>query len=820
MIADLRYAIRQLIRRPVFTVVALLTMALGVGANSAIFSIVNAVLLRPLPVDRPEELVDIYTLDGDETFMNPHDYPDYLEIRQDRETFVDVVAYAADFVGMTVGTEAEVLFGENVSGNYFDVLGIPAARGRVFQDGLDDQPGASVAVIGNSLWRRHFGADPDVIGQTIILKGKPFEIVGVAPEWFKGVWVGFNVEVWIPASAITYFDPSRSGLDVRSGRNYLVKGRLQPGVTQEQAQARMDLKAAQLAAAFPESNADRSFHVIPSTDVRLHPNIDGTMVPVAALLMTVVGLLLLIVCSNLANLMIARALGRRREIAIRLAVGAGRGRLIRQLLTESLVLAVAGGALGLLLAWGITTAIVRFQPPMLISLSLDLGLDATVLAFTFGVAVLAGLLFGLVPALQATKPQLVPALKDLPSTVGSRYRRFGLRNVLVVAQVAISMVLLVGAGLFVRSLIAAQDIDPGFEGERAVVMTVAPGLTDWDRDHRDEILARLLERTRALPGVESAAMASRLPLGAAIQTNEIYPVGADINLESPPSVDVTRISPDYFRTLDVVLLEGRDFTESDDREAPLVVIVSEATARQHWPGESALGKTLRLGDPDGEVQHRDRRGSRHQGADARRGPASLRVPGVSTEQRELHVARGPHVRRARVIAPGPPEGGADDRRGPARDGTEDDGRAHGAHAVRAANGWDPPGGVRRTGGAPRDDRAVRRRGLHGSAPHARGRDSGVGRRQPLGRDPLDDRAGNCAGGCRRGDRARSGVRGHPSPGKHAVRSRRVGSADLWRRGAAAGGSGHRSDPDPCAPGFASRSAEGAQVRVGASTRSD
>jgi len=602
MLADIRYAVRQLVRRPIFTIVALLTMALGVGANSAIFSIVNAVLLRPLPVESPEELVDIYTLDGDETFMNPHDYPDYVEIKQEEETFVGVVAYAADFVGMTVGTEAEVLFGENVSGNYFEVLGIPAARGRVFQDGLDDQPGASVAVISDGLWRRHYGADPDVVGQAIILKGKPFEIVGVAPDWFKGVWVGFNVEVWVPASAITYFDPSRSGLDVRSGRNYLVKGRLQPGVTQEQAQARMDLKAAQLGAAFPETNADRTFHVIPSSDVRMHPNIDGYMVPVAALLMTVVGLLLLIVCSNLANLMIARALGRRREIAIRLAVGAGRGRLIRQLLTESLLLAAVGGALGLLLAWGITTAIVRFQPPMLISLSLDLGLDATVLAFTFGVALLAGLLFGLVPALQATKPQLVPALKDLPSTIGSRYRRFGLRNVLVVAQVAISMVLLVGAGLFVRSLIAAQEIDPGFEGERAVVMTVAPGLTAWEREHRDEVLSLLLERTRTLPGVEAAAMASRLPLGAAIQTNEIYPVGADINLESPPNVDVTRISPDYFRTLDVVLLEGRDFTQSDNRNAPRVVIVSEATARRHWPGESAIGKTLRLGDPDGEVQ--------------------------------------------------------------------------------------------------------------------------------------------------------------------------------------------------------------------------
>jgi predicted permease len=601
MIADLRYAVRQLVRKPVFTIVALLTLALGVGANSAIFSIVNAVLLRPLPVDRPEELVDIYTLDGDETFMNPHEYPDYMEIARDGETFAGVAAYAADFVSMTVGTDTEVLFGENVSGNYFEVLGIPAVRGRLFRDGLDDQPGVSVAVIGNNLWRRQFGADPDVIGKTITLKGKPFEIVGVVPDWFKGVWVGFNVDVWIPAAAQTYLDPSRDGLEVRSGRNYLVKGRLQPGVTQEQVQARMDLLGARLGAAFPETNAERTFHVIPSNDVRFHPNVDGYMVPVAALLMTVVGLLLLIVCSNLANLMIARALGRRREIAIRLAIGAGRARLVRQLLTESLLLAVVGGALGLLLAWGITTAIVRFQPPILISLSLDLGLDATVLAFTFGIAVLAGILFGLVPALQATNPQLVPALKDLPSTSGSRYRRLGLRNVLVVVQVAISMVLLVGAGLFVRSLIAAQDIDPGFEGERAVVMTVAPGLTSWERAHRDEVLDMLLERARALPGVEAAAMASRLPLGAAIQTNEIFPVGADIDMESPPSVDVTRISPDYFRTLDVPLLEGRDFTESDNAEARLVVIVSEATVRRHWPGESAIGKTLRLGDPDGPV---------------------------------------------------------------------------------------------------------------------------------------------------------------------------------------------------------------------------
>lgn len=601
MIADLRYALRQLVRRPVFTLVALFTMALGVGANTAIFSIVNAVLIRPLPVEKPDELVDIYTLDGDETFYNPHEYPDYLEISADRETFTDVIAYAADFVNLTAGTESEVLFGEMVSGNYFEVLGIPAARGRTIQSGEDDLPGTAVVVISDGLWKRRFGGDPGVVGKTLTLRGMPFEIVGVAPDWFKGVWVGFTVDVWMPASATTYMDPTSTGLDVRSGRNWLVKGRLHPGVSAEQAQVRMDLLASRLQA-LPDFPVDRTFHVIPTKDVRLHPNIDGVMLPVAALLMTVVGLLLLIVCSNLANLLIARALGRRREIAIRLAVGAGRGRLVRQLLTESLVLAVGGGALGLLLAWGITTAIVRFQPPILISLSLDLGLDATVLAFTFGVAVLAGLLFGLAPAIQATKPQLIPALKDLPSSIGTRYHRFGLRNALVVVQVAISMVLLVGAGLFVRSLISAQSIDPGFESENAAIITLAPGLTGWEAERRRTALDEVRERIAALPGVESVAMASRLPLGAAISTNEIFPVGVDVNLESPPSVDVTYVSEGYFRTLDVPILEGRDVADTDDENAPLVVVISEATAARHWPGESAVGKAVRLGGPDTDVR--------------------------------------------------------------------------------------------------------------------------------------------------------------------------------------------------------------------------
>jgi ABC-type antimicrobial peptide transport system permease subunit len=567
VIADLRYAFRRLASQPGFTLVALLTMALGIGANSAIFSIVNAVLLRPLQVESPDRLVEIYSQEEDDDVPITQAYPDYLDIKTRDDLFSGVIAYTADFFSVGTGAQSQVLFGESVSGNYFDVLGLSASRGRVFIAGEDDVPGAlPVAVISHALWKSRFASDPEVVGSTVRVRGRTFEIIGVMPPEAKGLMMGFAAELWIPIAGDVSFAADSDLLDDRGSRWLLVKGRLRPGVTADQAQTGLDVLAGQLAAAYPESNEGRRFPVIPTNDVRLHPLIDRALVPAATVLMAVVGLLLLIVCTNLANLLLARALSRRKEIAVRLAIGAGRGRLIRQLLTESVVLALGGGVLGLLVAWWTTQLIVGFQPPVMFKLSLDLGIDGNVLFFTFFVSLLAGILFGLAPAIQATKPQLVPALKDELDTLAKRYRKFGLRDSLVVAQVTISMVLLVGSGLFVRSLIKAQAIDPGFERERAAIITVAPELAGYDETRSSALLADLLERARTLPGVES--------------------------------VDVTTVSSGYFETMDIALLRGRDFADQDDGSAPQVVIVNEAAARRFWPGENAVGKRLRLGGPD------------------------------------------------------------------------------------------------------------------------------------------------------------------------------------------------------------------------------
>ncbi|MGD8869382.1 MAG: ABC transporter permease [Gemmatimonadales bacterium] len=600
--ADLRYALRRLTQHPGFTIIAVLTIALGVGANSAIFSVVNAVLLRPLPVESPDELVEIYSQEGDEEPVTQA-YPDYLDIRAREDLFSGVAGYTMDFFNVSLGQEPEVMLGESVSADYFEVLGVPAALGRAFIPGEDDAPGApAVTVISHALWQRRFAGDPAVLGRTFRVRGQPVEIIGVAPEKFKGLMVGFASELWLPLTSNRSF-AAGDDLRDRGSRWLLVKGRLRPGVTVEQARAGLDVLADQLAAAYPETNGDpiRRFPVIPTSDVRLHPVIDRALVPVAALLMTVVGLLLLIVCTNLANLLLARALTRRKEIAIRLAVGAGRGRLVRQLLTESMLVAVLGGGLGLLVAWGTLKLLVGFQPPILIKLSLDLGIDGRVLAFTFFVALLAGVLFGLAPALQSTRPQLTPALKDEMEAVTRKRRTFGLSGSLVVVQVAVSLVLLVGAGLFLRSLIGAQTIDPGFERQQAAIMTIAPTLSDYDEAQTRNLYTELRQRTQALPGVESVTLASRLPLGVSINTNELFVEGVETPENEAPSIDITVVSPGYFETMEVPLLQGRDFSDGDDESAPRVVIIDEAAARRFWPGENPIGRRLRLGSADGEL---------------------------------------------------------------------------------------------------------------------------------------------------------------------------------------------------------------------------
>lgn len=600
-IADLKYSGRRLLARPGFAIIALLTMGLGIGANSAIFSIVNAILLRPLPVEAPEQLVEIYTQGADE-IPATSSYPDIDDVRtRTAAIFSGVINYEGRFYSVErEGREgqSEIVMGEFVSGNYFDLLGVAAQRGRALAT-EDDQPGAAPAVVlSHGFWKRRFASDPAAVGSTLTLNGRTFDIVGVAPPEFSGMFVGITVDLWVTTASDGYLTPESTELADRGSRSAWMKGRLRPGVSVSEAQAAADVLAQQLAAAYPATNADREFVLRPTNDVRIHPMVDRALVPVAALLMAVVGMVLLIACANLANLLLARAAGRRKEIAIRLAIGAGRGRLMRQLLTESTMLALLGGALGLLIAKWTAAALVSFQPPIPIPVTLDLTIDVRVFVFTMLLALGTGVLFGLAPALQATKPAVVAELKDETSSLARRYRTLGLRNALVVLQVATSLVLLIGAGLFVRSLLNAHAIDTGFESEKAAIITFNLEVTDYDEVRGREFYNTLTDRLRLRPEVEAATMTNRVPLGIMIRTSDLYVEGSDLPPDQAPEIHLTTIGTGYFETLGVPLLRGRDFTDADRGSAPQVAIVSDAAARRFWPGEDPIGRRLRLDDAD------------------------------------------------------------------------------------------------------------------------------------------------------------------------------------------------------------------------------
>lgn len=593
-IKDLRHATRHLARKPTITALAVVSLALGIGVNSSIFSIVNAVLLRDLPLVAPEEVVEVYTGESGGYAYSTSSYPDFRDLRAQNDVFSELAAYNLTIVTHDDGEDTEVLFGEAVSGNFFEFLGLPLALGRGFAPEVDQNPEPQV-VLGHQFWRQRFAGEADVLGQTLSFNGQDFTVIGVGPAEYKGIFPGLVADYWIPMTMNDRISES-SKLERRGSRWLFLKGRLKPEVSLEEAQAQVAVIGERLGTAYPGSNEGRTFNLVASSDVALHPFVDGPLRGVAGLLMGIVGLVLLIACSNIANLLLARAADRRREIAIRLTLGSTRGRLIRQLLSESLVLSVLGGAIGLLFAFWTSRLIVSFQPPLPIPLSVDLGLDSQVLVFTLGLALLTGLLCGLAPALQASRPDLVSAIKDESASLGHHYRRFGLRNGLVVAQVAISTVLLVGAGLFVRSLANAQAIDAGFSLKKGAAVTVALGLgNQWNEDQGRVYFDQLLERVRGLPGVTSAAYTEQLPLGLSVSTRDVQFQGQEkLDEDDWPEIDHVSVGPGYFKTLGVDLLRGRDFATTDNAEAPPVVVVNDTAARQYFPGEDPLGKRLRF----------------------------------------------------------------------------------------------------------------------------------------------------------------------------------------------------------------------------------
>ncbi len=602
LLRDVRYSLRRMAKSPGFTGIAILSLALGIGANTAIFSLVNAVLLSGLPVRAPQELVEIYTSEPG-TPDNPgypysvSTYPDLVDLREQTDVFSGVAGYEAFFSRLETETTTEPIWGECVSWNLFSTLGLDPELGRFFVSEEGQTPGTHpVVVLGFDFWKKRYGGDPSIVGGTIRLGGRQYTVVGVAPEEVQGFTApGFNMDMFVPMmmSDALNFEGTSNHLSERTSRSTFIKARLAPGVTVDRARAALATLSTRQREAYPDAWEGREFNLLPTAEVAIHPLVDPYVTALAVLLMTVVGLVLLVACTNLAGFLLARASDRKKEIALRLAMGATRWSLIRQLLTETVVLGVMGGLAGLLVANWALQALMAFQPPIAIPINLDVGLDGTVLLFTLGVAAAAGLFFGLAPALQSTKPDVAPTLKDVSGGLSGAQKRFSLRNILLVTQVAISMVLLLGAGLFLRSLQSAHEIDLGFTIREGGLVWLMSFGDDMDDEEFRFLADAMEERALSIPGVDQVAQAGVMPLGIAFQTSSW-----DIPGVEPPSGDdhhdiaYNTVSRSYFDVMGLPIVAGRGLGPEDDQGTEPVAVVSETAARQYWPGESPIGREI------------------------------------------------------------------------------------------------------------------------------------------------------------------------------------------------------------------------------------
>jgi len=599
---ELRFALRSLRKRPGFALAVVLTLALGIGANSGVFSLINAMLLAPLPVARPSELVNIYTLDSTGTRYGGTSYPDYVSLRDDTRSFSGIFAYSGLMTTMTGGGDPEVIFGEIVTGNYFAESSARLLLGRGFSPEEDRTPGSHpVVVLGHRLWQRRFARDSTVIGRAVTLNGHPFTVIGVAAPEFTGLlFRGLAADLWAPVMMMGQLRADQ--LSQRDERWLFVKGRLASGVAPAQAAADARTAGARLAAAFPESNRGRSFAALPSVDVHVSPEADRVLLPSAIVVVALVGIILLIACTNLANLMLARAAARRREIAVRLSLGATRSRLVRQMLTEAGMFAALGGGAGLLLAQWFARLLVAFRPPTPVPIALDVVVDGRVVAFTALLSIVSCGLFGLVPAVRATKPVLSADLSP-HGTASGRWSGFGkLRQAFLLPQLALTLVLLVVAGLFARSVGRAGAVETGFDARRSAMIALNLALDGYDENRAQAFYAELSRRMQGIPGVRSTAIADRIPLdlyGNQTATIGVVPASGGALVET--SVQYARVGAGYFDALGVRVAIGRSFSEAELMSLAPVALLSEAGARRFWPGRDAVGQRVRWGSELVEV---------------------------------------------------------------------------------------------------------------------------------------------------------------------------------------------------------------------------
>ncbi|MFP5265233.1 MAG: ABC transporter permease [Blastocatellia bacterium] len=588
---DIRYALRMLLKNPGFTAATLLALILGIGANSAIFSVVNAVLLRPLPYANADQVVSVWATNpqkgASEYTISPDDFRDYKEQSQ---VFQDMAAFLNTSGNLTGIDEPEQIPAAATSTNLFSLLGVNAMLGRTLIP-ADEKPGTHVVVMNYGLWKRHFGSDPNLINKSVTLNGEGYTVVGIMPADFEFPPRGSSFavrqpELWAPLPVDV----------IRTRASFLnVVGRLNPGVPIETAKSEMSAIAGRIEQQHPDTNTGWGVSVLP-----LHEQVVGRVKIALLVLMAAVGFVLLIACANIANLLLARSVGRQKEIAIRTALGASRGRIIRQLLTESVLLSLVGGGLGLLLAhWGIKAlaAVASENVPRLSEASIDV----RVFTYTLGVSIVAGVLFGLAPALHSSRVNLSSSLKEGSRGVAGGFRRHRLRSLLVVSEVALTLVLLVGAGLLIRSFIRLLDVNPGFNAENILTMQLSLPPTKYgDPMQQAAFFQRLLPQIENLPGVRSAGLTQALPMDKDTWEFSFTIDGRPLPLPSErPTAIYYAVSPSYFSAMGVPLLQGRDFGERDVAGAPGVIVVNEALARRFFPGEEVIGKHLTINFPPG-----------------------------------------------------------------------------------------------------------------------------------------------------------------------------------------------------------------------------
>jgi predicted permease len=607
LIQDLGHGVRLLARRPGFAAVAVASLALGVGLNTTLFSVVNAVLLRNTPVQAPDRLVEIYSSLSDEYPYLTSSYPDYLAIRDQADAFSGVAAHAFVRGILSTGGTPVLITGETITSNYFDVLGIRPTLGRAFRADENLAEGQhAVTVLSHGLWQRRFGGRADILGAAVELSGVKYTVVGVAPPGFTGMVPGLESQFWVPVMMVDRFnfqgiqsqqdrDPGATRIQRRGDRWLFVKARLAEGRRFEQARAQVDTIFARLREDYPVTNEKTRASVLPGAGVRFHPMLDGYVKAASAVLLAAVALVLTIACANVANMLLARGASRRRELAVRAAIGAGRVRLVRQLLSESLVLAGVGGAIGVLIAAGAGRVLTAMRTDWLpVPLHFDFQLDGRVLAFAAGASLLTTLLFGLAPALAASRLDLVPALKADATGEGSVRRRVRLRDALVVTQLALSLVLLVAGALLARGLLVARGTDLGFDPAPLAYVDFNLQMNGYDLGRAMALRKQVLADLRARPGVVGATVVSRLPLAPDINMEGIRIRGRHRPQDDPTQIDAVSVGADYFRVVGIPIVEGRAIGEDDVEGARRVAVVNETMARRYWPGRSAVGQTLYL----------------------------------------------------------------------------------------------------------------------------------------------------------------------------------------------------------------------------------